>query len=116
MGLSTGAESRRTSIRWKRHQACSDKQCRACTHALVLRALRHAAPPLQKVTRVVGFEAFLLEAETLAGDLQRHFAASATVAPLPGAQAKGHEIALQVPPTPPDTLPPPAPWGHAWLR
>ena len=59
---------------------------------------RSGMPPLQKVTRVVGFEAFLLEAEPLAGDLQRHFAASATVAPLPGAQAKGHEIALQVPP------------------
>lgn len=52
----------------------------------------------QKVTRVVGFEAFLLPAEELAADLRRHFAASATVAPLPGATSKGHEIALQVRP------------------
>mmetsp|Transcript_15257 Transcript_15257/g.46101 ORF Transcript_15257/g.46101 Transcript_15257/m.46101 type:complete len:494 (+) Transcript_15257:1164-2645(+) len=49
----------------------------------------------KKVTRVVGFEAFLLDAHTLAADLRRHFAASATVAPLPGEKAKGHEIAVQ---------------------
>lgn len=49
----------------------------------------------KKVTRLVGFEAFLLRAEDLAADLQRHFAASATIAPLPGAVSKGHEIALQ---------------------
>ncbi len=51
----------------------------------------------QKVTRIVGVETFLLEPAALAADLQKHFAASATVAELPGSKSKGvHEVVLQV--------------------
>lgn len=52
---------------------------------------------LQKITRVVGVEMFLLDAQTLAGDLQKRFAASATITELSGEKNKGHyEIVLQV--------------------
>ena len=52
---------------------------------------------LQKVTRVVGVETFLLDAADVAADLQRRFAAAATVTELPGEKSKGHyEIVLQV--------------------
>ena len=48
------------------------------------------------MTRIVGMETFLLSPAGLAADLQRRFAASATVAQLPGAAARGHEVVLQV--------------------
>jgi Translation initiation factor SUI1 len=52
---------------------------------------------VQKVTRVVGVETFLLDASEVAADLQRRFAAAATVTELPGEKSKGHyEIVLQV--------------------
>lgn len=52
----------------------------------------------QKVTRVVGVETFLLDAHELAADLQKRFAASATVTELPGDKNKNKnfEIVLQV--------------------
>lgn len=52
---------------------------------------------MQKITRVVGVETYLLDAAEVAADLQKRFAASATVAELPGEKSKGHhEIVLQV--------------------
>lgn len=46
---------------------------------------------------MVGVETFLLDASEVAADLQRRFAAAATVTELPGEKSKGHyEIVLQV--------------------
>lgn len=47
----------------------------------------------KKVTKVSGFESFLMDAESLASELQKKFACSTSVAELPG--KKGHEILVQ---------------------
>lgn len=47
----------------------------------------------KKVTKVSGFESFLMDAEALASELQKKFACSTTVAELPG--KKGHEVLVQ---------------------
>ncbi|GAB4861180.1 hypothetical protein Ancab_036337 [Ancistrocladus abbreviatus] len=47
----------------------------------------------KKVTRVSGFETFLMDAESLASELQKKFACSTSVAELPG--KKGHEVLVQ---------------------
>ncbi|CAO2834422.1 unnamed protein product [Amaranthus hypochondriacus] len=47
----------------------------------------------KKMTRLSGFEIFLLDAESLASELQKKFACSTTVAELPG--KKGHEVLVQ---------------------
>lgn len=47
----------------------------------------------KKVTKVSGFESFLMDAESLASELQKKFACSTTVAELPG--KKGHEVLIQ---------------------
>ncbi|KAJ4761752.1 Eukaryotic translation initiation factor 2D [Rhynchospora pubera] len=47
----------------------------------------------KKVTRVSGLESFLLDADSLASELQKKFACSTTVAELPG--KKGHEVLVQ---------------------
>ncbi|GMH17352.1 hypothetical protein Nepgr_019193 [Nepenthes gracilis] len=48
----------------------------------------------KKVTRVSGFETFLMDAESLASELQKMFACSTTVAELPG--KKGHEFMIKL--------------------
>ncbi|XP_010677092.2 uncharacterized protein LOC104892785 [Beta vulgaris subsp. vulgaris] len=47
----------------------------------------------KKVTKLSGFEIFLMDAESLASELQKKFACSTTVAELPG--KKGHEVLIQ---------------------
>ncbi|XP_042495319.1 eukaryotic translation initiation factor 2D [Macadamia integrifolia] len=47
----------------------------------------------KKVTRVSGLESFLVDAETLASELQKKFACSTSVAELPG--KKGYEVMVQ---------------------
>lgn len=47
----------------------------------------------KKVTKVSGFESFLMDAESLASELQKKFACSTSVAELPG--KKGHEVLVQ---------------------
>lgn len=47
----------------------------------------------KKVTKVSGFESFLMDAEALASELQKKFACSTSVAELPG--KKGHEVLVQ---------------------
>ncbi|KAL9245147.1 hypothetical protein vseg_018830 [Gypsophila vaccaria] len=47
----------------------------------------------KKMTKLSGFETFLLDAESLASELQKKFACSTTVAELPG--KKGHEVLIQ---------------------
>ncbi|GAB2271114.1 hypothetical protein Dimus_005962 [Dionaea muscipula] len=49
----------------------------------------------KKVTRVSGFEMFLMDAESLASELQKKFACSTSVAELPGSGKKGHEVLVQ---------------------
>ena len=51
---------------------------------------------LQKVTRIIGAETFLLDASPLASHLQKQFACAARANPLPGAKANGAcEIVMQ---------------------
>ncbi|XP_074280171.1 uncharacterized protein LOC141605350 [Silene latifolia] len=47
----------------------------------------------KKMTKLSGFETFLLDADSLASELQKKFACSTTVAELPG--KKGHEVLVQ---------------------
>ncbi|XP_052202315.1 uncharacterized protein LOC127808042 [Diospyros lotus] len=47
----------------------------------------------KKVTKLSGLESFLIDAETLASELQKKFACSTSVAELPG--KKGHEVLVQ---------------------
>lgn len=47
----------------------------------------------KKVTKLSGFESFLLDAESLASELQKKFACSTSVTELPG--KKGHEVLVQ---------------------
>ncbi|KAL2893924.1 Eukaryotic translation initiation factor 2D [Bienertia sinuspersici] len=47
----------------------------------------------KKVTKLSGFEIFLMDAESLASELQKKFACSTTVSELPG--KKGHEVLVQ---------------------
>lgn len=47
----------------------------------------------KKVTKLTGMETFLIDAEVLAGELQKKFACSTTVAELPG--KKGNEVLVQ---------------------
>ncbi|CAM8918614.1 unnamed protein product [Rhodiola kirilowii] len=47
----------------------------------------------KRVTRVSGLESFLIDAESLASELQKKFACSTSVAELPG--KKGHEVLVQ---------------------
>lgn len=47
----------------------------------------------KKVTKLWGFETFLLDAEALASELQKKFACSTAVSELPG--KKGHEVLVQ---------------------
>ncbi|XP_021760843.1 eukaryotic translation initiation factor 2D-like [Chenopodium quinoa] len=47
----------------------------------------------KKMTKLSGFEIFLMDAESLASELQKKFACSTTVAELPG--KKGHEVLVQ---------------------
>ncbi|KAF3440959.1 hypothetical protein FNV43_RR19245 [Rhamnella rubrinervis] len=47
----------------------------------------------KKVTKLSGMETFLVDAESLASELQKKFACSTTVAELPG--KKGHEVLVQ---------------------
>ncbi|KAL9263543.1 Eukaryotic translation initiation factor 2D-like protein, partial [Drosera capensis] len=49
----------------------------------------------KKVTKVSGFETFLMDAESLASELQKKFACSTSVAELPGTAKKGHEVLIQ---------------------
>lgn len=51
---------------------------------------------LQKVTRIIGAETFLLDAALLAGDVAKRFACAAHANLLPGAKAQGTcEIVMQ---------------------
>ena len=53
-------------------------------------------PVLQRVTRIVGVDTYLLDPQLLAAALQRRFAASAGANPLPGAKAGGAcEVVVQ---------------------
>ncbi|KNA13329.1 hypothetical protein SOVF_116050 isoform A [Spinacia oleracea] len=47
----------------------------------------------KKMTKLSGFEIFLMDADSLASELQKKFACSTTVAELPG--KKGHEVLVQ---------------------
>ncbi|KAH9605225.1 hypothetical protein KSS87_012850 [Heliosperma pusillum] len=47
----------------------------------------------KKMTKLSGFETFLLDADSLASELQKKFACSTSVAELPG--KKGHEVLVQ---------------------
>ena len=67
-------------------------------HIKVPSAMRHPAVPLclQRMTRLVGVETYLLEPQLLAAALQRRFAAAAGANPLPGAKAGGAcEVVVQ---------------------